>query len=124
MKTNNSRGFLLAEVLVALVILAVGLTVSIEALTYCIRMNNLAYRRSTAALLADDQLSVMLLPEESIPQDGSRGEFSNHYNWEIKVGQVNQNLDKIAYAISWKEKNSIQHIDLITYRAKAATESK
>jgi len=121
---NNDQGFLLVEVLVALVILAVGLTVGIEALTFCVRMNNLAYRRSMAALAADNQLSVMLLPQESIPQDGSRGQLDNNYNWNIKIEEVNKNLDKIIYTTSWKERNTIQRIELTTYRAKTSTEKK
>ncbi|MFH1238925.1 MAG: prepilin-type N-terminal cleavage/methylation domain-containing protein, partial [bacterium] len=101
---NNNQGFLLVEVLVALVILAVGLIVGIEALTFCVRMNNLAYRRSMAVLAADNQLSVMFLPQESIPQDGSRGQLDNNYNWDIKIEEVNKNLDKIIYTTSWKER--------------------
>ncbi|MFH1239419.1 MAG: prepilin-type N-terminal cleavage/methylation domain-containing protein [bacterium] len=121
---NNNRGFLLVEVLVALVILAVGLTVGIEALIFCVRMNNLAYRRSTVALLADNNLSILLLPQGSLPQDGSKGQLEDNYNWEIKIEEVNKNLDKIIYTTSWKERNTIQRIELTTYRAKAGTEKK
>ncbi len=115
-KIKNS-GFLLVEVLVALVILTVGLTVGIQALMYTRRMNNMAYKRSTAILLADSHLSQILMSGERIPEDGSKGELEEGFNWEIKVEQVNPSLDKITYIVSWKEKYATPRVELLTYHA-------
>ncbi len=120
---NISQGFLLVEVLVAIVILGAGLTIGMQALMYTVRMNNLAYQRSIAILLADSHLSKLLMLEEKLPENGSSGQLDDNFNWEIKKEEVNENLEKIIYAVWWKEKYSTPRIELVTYHNKLSMEN-
>jgi len=84
-KSQSRAGFTLAEVLAAMLFLAILVPVIVEGLTLSNRAGVVAERKATALMLADRQLSELQLSSEWMLAE-QRGDFGAewpNYRWEL-----------------------------------------
>jgi type II secretory pathway pseudopilin PulG len=83
-KKTGSAGFTLAEVLVALLFLAIVIPVAVEALTIASRAGEVAARKSEAARVADRVLSESIVTTNWISgQSGTITEGTLDFRWTL-----------------------------------------
>src|SRR5947199_3046494 len=85
---NNSRptcGFTLAEVMAALVFMAILITVAIEGLSIASRSGEVAARKAEAALVAESVLNEMVV--------------TTNWNSSLQNGNVRQGIHDFQYTI-------------------------
>lgn len=82
----SAAGFTLAEVLAALVIMAIVLPVAVEGLRIANRAGVVAHRKGVAVQLADSLLNELVVTGEwqYSAQDGDFGTEWNGYRWRLR----------------------------------------
>ena len=110
-------GFTLAEVLAALVFMAIVIPVAVQALRIGARVSESALRKDTATRIARQALSEAVITASSTggSQRGSVTENQVNYQWEVRseawqVSQLRLLTAKISYAVQ----GANQHIQLTT----------
>ncbi len=86
------RRFTLAEVLVAMLVMAVVLPVAMRALSLDWRLDQQAAQRQQASLLADMKLRELLITQDWLDAESS-GEFGDDYpgyTWELETDEWTQ----------------------------------
>ncbi len=118
---NIDAGFTLLEVMIAVVILAIGLTTLFGSQSQSVSLAGLAKFNTIAPQLAQLKLSELKIQEEEITTDN--GDFEDgfeDYSWAVEVdepslgdsdilSEIAENLQKVTLTISYAE-NSHQFI--------------
>ena len=121
---KSEAGFTLVEVIVALAILALGLSVLLESISGSLRRTATAARMAEAGALAQSLLAevgtdLAIKPAESF------GEFPNGYRWHLKMqpyGEANEREEwpvgayQISTEVEWEEGGSRRSYALTTLR--------
>ena len=113
---NNSKGILLLEVIVAVAVLAVGLTTISRSFTNCTRVIETAKDYNMALILAEKILWEL---ENKKPDEWeSGGEFEDYpaFSW----GQENKEsedleLRELDVDINWKRRNRDYKLNIATF---------
>lgn len=88
----QNTGFTLIEVLVAISILAIALTVILQLFSGGLRSNRLAEDYNRAVFHARQKMEEVLLLDE--PEPGStEGEFEDGYRWQAEIARVEADED-------------------------------
>ena len=121
---KRESGFTLVEVIVALAILSLGLSVLLGSISGSLRRTATAARMAEAGALAQSLLAevgtdLAIKPEESF------GEFPNGYRWHLKMqpyGEANEREEwpvgayQISTEVEWEEGASRRSYALTTLR--------
>ena len=114
------RGVALAEVIVAAIILAIGLTVVISISTRALGMQSDGERRITAAWLADELLNLVLAdgPEEFPRINDLAGQFGDPFDeYEYEIMIEDQGLGQpfqVTSIVSWPGPGGLRWVELQT----------
>jgi len=121
---KGEAGFTLVEVIVALAILALGLSVLLESISGSLRRTATAARMAEAGALAQSLLAEVGTDRAIKPEDTS-GEFPNGYRWHLKMqpyGEANEREEwpvgayQISTEVEWEEGASRRSYALTTLR--------
>lgn len=90
---NRAAGFTLAEVLVALLFMAIVIPTAVEALHVASLAGEVAARKSSAARIADQILneSIIMTNWNNGAQSGTTGEGSQDFRWQLTSQKWSQN---------------------------------
>lgn len=113
LRSLSNRGFSLLEVIIAVGVLAVAITVILQSLSYSARITGLSGDINAAVLLARDKLQELEFAQ-------ARGELTagkvsglkNKFSWSYNLSEINQNskLYKVDCEISWSRMDQEQDI--------------
>lgn len=115
----ENKGFSLLEVIITVAILAAGITVLLQALSFSSRVAGLSNDIIRAVFLAEDRLQELGLKEkqgliggEPVLNLGEEGRF----NWQGKLNfDTDINLYKFDLAVSWQRADRAEEINAGTY---------
>lgn len=116
MKINNKKGILLLEVIVAVAVLAVGLTTISRSFTNCIRVIETAKDYNMALILAEQALWE--LENEKPDEWSSRGDFKDYpaFSWEQQnEATEGLNLKRLDLDIHWERRNRDYRLSIATF---------
>jgi len=110
------RGFTLIEVVVAIAILAMGITTILSAFNGMQKNHQLMKRRTEAQLLANEVLSAVRMRALTPKTEEKEGEFEGtDYRYRVVFTETNwENLYQVAVFIEWGEEENPGHILLYT----------
>lgn len=102
---TTQRGLTLLEVLVAMVVVAIGLVAILQALGACLQAEIRAQERQTASMLAAEKLSE-ILKEPSIAVGRESGEFGEDFpehDWEAEISETEvPGLDLVTVTVRYR----------------------
>ncbi len=101
-KTRCVHGFTLAEILVAVTILAVGILGVLGTFSVSLRAGTQASRLETAAAIADRELELVVAAHKEITSDS--GGSSGQYRYKVRVTELPQNLLLASVEVRWFER--------------------
>ena len=87
MRRLQKNGFTLIEVVVALAILGIGLTVIIELFSGGLRLARVSQEYSTAMNHARSKLEEILI-QPALEEGTEEGEFDDTFRWEVGIEKV------------------------------------
>jgi len=87
MRMIKNRGFTLIEVIVALAILGIGLTVIIELFSGGLRLGRTSEEYTKAVNYARIKMEE-IISKQKIEEGNEEGEFDNTFHWEVKVKKM------------------------------------
>lgn len=116
----SRKGFTLVEVLIAVAILATGITVVMQSLSYSARIASIATDTTRAVFLAEDQLQKIEFYENlrqlgSIPAsfNDKLGKFE--FKYTLTPSTALSGASVLDYNISWLSRARTDNIDIKTY---------
>ena len=127
---QNTKGSLLVEVLLAVVILSVSLTLIIQSMASSLRATVYSTGYSMALLLMENRLfHILYLPVTGAYAQES-GQFPqpyNRYHYDLTISGLtgSEDLKKISQVdldVSWSAKGAEKKISLATYQMNALEE--
>ncbi|MDP1852601.1 MAG: prepilin-type N-terminal cleavage/methylation domain-containing protein [Candidatus Omnitrophota bacterium] len=114
-----SKAFSLLELIIAVTILAAGIVVVLQALSYSARMAGLSIDTTFAALLAADKMQELDFKESqgTISGDSLQVKDKNgKFNWEYGLSlDTNLNLYKLDFNVTWQRRDREEKINLASY---------
>lgn len=132
MRVNGCAGFLLFEVLVAILIASTALVILLQGLGNALRGANITEKYFMASVLGEAQLAL-LEKEVGVKPGSNSGRFSSEedpegiFSWEQKItsvttstlsGPAEQKLCEVGLTVKWKERNVERNIKFVTYLPK------
>jgi general secretion pathway protein I len=123
-RRDNEGGFTLVEVIVALAILSLGLSVLLGSMSGSLRQTANAARMAEASALAQSLLAEVGTGLQIKPED-SFGQFRNGYRWHLKMqpyGGVREREEwpvgayQVSTEVEWEEGTSRRSYVLTTLR--------
>lgn len=117
MNNNNKPGFILLEILLALVILGTVFVVSIQAIASYIRTTTSARYLTTATILSQELLANINL--NKFNSNSSKGKLDSDYpvyDWEINKTQIADSEYQYKAIIKWNEQGKEKDLTFITSR--------
>jgi general secretion pathway protein I len=121
---KGEAGFTLVEVIVALAILSLGLTVLLGSMSGSLRQTGNAARMAEAGALAQSLLAEVGTDREIKPEESS-GQFADGYRWHLKMepyGGVKEREEwpveayQISTEVEWEEGTGRRSYALTTLR--------
>lgn len=113
------RGFTLVEMIVATLLLAIGVTAALGAISASIQLVSHAKRVQTAAMLAQQQLATLELQSSSLSPGSQKGDFSPlypDYRWSEEIDSTQYpDLFKVTLHIEWGNPEQPQERDFVTF---------
>jgi Tfp pilus assembly protein PilV len=103
------RGFILAEVMVSLAILAVGLLVIVRSFNDSLQANRFAKESLQATLLAQSKLDALKVGEGEVVTGDDK--------FEVTVQQsdtVSKDLNRVTVTVTWKSKGKVHNLEFST----------
>jgi general secretion pathway protein I len=138
--TTNRRidaGFTLLEVVIALAILGIGLTVIMELFSGGLRLGRASQEYTKAMNYASTKLEEISV-QDTIDEGGGEGQFDDTYRWQVGVEKVDlfpgdkgtefkppADLYHIRVSVAWKSGSKERTASFETYKTvKTATDEK
>ncbi len=124
---TNSRGFTFIEVIIAMTVVAIGLTALIRLQLLSINATSKGQLDTKVALLAQEKmLSATLAIEANDNPVQSGTEYFNELplNWQTSLKDISNTFDlgndiskmkQLQVTINWKQANTKRHYDIIRY---------
>ncbi|MHB0998425.1 MAG: type IV pilus modification PilV family protein [Armatimonadota bacterium] len=114
---ENSKGFSLLEVIIALAVLAIGIACVLRVYSSSIVAVRDSESYSTASMLAN-RVALALDKETELNAGEQSGDFddSPNYRWKANIGSADDNgLVKILITIFWGDDGKSQSFNMVTY---------
>lgn len=115
---RKSNGFSLLEVVVAVAILSIGITVVLQALSYSARVTGISCDMVKAAFLAEDKLQELELKEKYglITENQTAQDLQDKFRWDYTFS-LNQDLKlyRLDFSINWQRLNRQEGFDITSY---------
>lgn len=114
----SKNGFSLLELIIASAILAVGITVVLQALSYSARIAGLSNDMAKAVFLAKDKMQELEFREaqgnlSAAPYDSGK---QDKFNWEYtNTLDTDLELYRLDFDVTWQRKDRDEKISLNTY---------
>jgi general secretion pathway protein I len=121
---SENAGFTLIEVLVAIAILSIGLSILLSTMSYSFHQAAQAEKMATAGSLAQSLLA-QVGTELSIREGESEGQFSGGYRWHVAMHQYGDAKEREAWPvgaytisaeITWEDGQNLRSYSLTTLR--------
>ncbi|MCP4649912.1 MAG: hypothetical protein GY853_07535 [PVC group bacterium] len=112
MKQNNT-GFILLEVLTALVILTLGILVIIRSLSVVIKSNRLIQNHTLAVIISDNIFNRIEAKEKIIPPE-KVSLLGKNFNIEQDITAINDLFKKYSLKTTWEEAGKNNTINFST----------
>jgi len=122
MVASREAGFTLVEVIVALAILSVGLSIVLSVISGGLQQTTNAERKAEAGSLAQSLMAEVGTP---IKSEERNGQFPGGYRWHLKVGQYGNGKEReewpiglyaISTEVEWEEGAQRRSYELTTLR--------
>ncbi len=114
----SQRGFLLLETLLAILILAVGLTVVLRSFGSSLNALGTSADYTKALLLVEERLWDLEAKGSIVPGTFT-GEFSEEdggFRWEVKASELTEmRLCETQVTVSWKRRGRPRAVSIVTY---------
>ena len=125
---RHNRGMLLLEAIMAVVILAISISVIIESLVSGLRATTLTTHYSRALLLADHMMTELLSQRSGEALAPSAGIFPSpdeQYQYELKTQKLlsapSNGLTQVELTVLWKSGQKQQDLSVVTWLFKPPT---
>jgi type II secretion system protein I len=123
---NRRSGFTLIEVLVAVAVLAIGISAGVRAIGAMAQSSAAAEDRATAARLATERLAVLEAGVEESTGD-AQGQFETEprFRWQQSVAASSEQpgVLEATVTILWQDGDLERHYDVTTYLLETPTET-
>jgi len=129
LRFTSTTGFTLIEVVVAIAILGVGLTVIIELFSGGLRLGRVSQEYIQAMNYASVKMEELTV-KENVLEGIEEGEFDDHYSWQTRIKKVALlpvemetdfkppvDLFQIKVIIFWKSGIKERSTDIESYKA-------
>jgi general secretion pathway protein I len=112
---HNLRGFTLIEVLAAMVLMAIVLPVTMQALSVSLAAASSARHTTEASGLAQEKLNELISTDQlNANPSGDFGTDHPGYRWEISSTDRDYNLTEVSIHVSWLERGQQKSLSLST----------
>jgi len=136
-KIGQNKGFTLVEVIIALAILGIGLTVIIEIFTGGLRLAKISEEYTKAMNLGRMKMEEIAY-KPKVEEGTSEGEFDDSYHWQVQIKKTDLlpvekdsdfkppiELFQVRIDVYWKSGSKQRSASLECYRVnKPATDEK
>jgi general secretion pathway protein I len=125
---NRKQGFTLIEVVVALAILGIGLTVIIELFSGGLRLARVSEEYSKALNYARFKMEEVMI-KSALEEGTEEGEFNDTYRWEVGIKKmeilpVEENRDfkppvelfQIKINVLWKSGSKTRSTSIVSFK--------
>ena len=130
MTRNKTRGFILLEVLLGVVIVSVSLTLIIQSMTSSLKAAEYASDYTTACFLIEDKLNEFM-QTQTIPanlnESGQCVEPHEKYHYVLTTERINltdipddidplvEKINQVNFQMLWKRGHAEKKVDVVTY---------
>jgi prepilin-type N-terminal cleavage/methylation domain-containing protein len=108
MSNPERSGFTLAEVLVAMTILSIGVLGVLEVFSLSWRYGQQSGDRRQAVQMAQAELELAVHSQEDV--SAGRSATAGVYQWELKVADAAEGLKKATITVSWTRRGQTQSL--------------
>ena len=119
MRRRRQAGFTLIEMVVAIVLLALGVVGALACISSATRSTSISSEYTTAALLAQQKLAEVEAQPDQIQggeQSGDFGEEYSNFSWRQNIESSNiASLMRVTLSIEWKSGASQRQAQFVTY---------
>jgi general secretion pathway protein I len=130
LRVSSQRGFTLLEILLAISLLGIGLTVIMQQFSAGLRIASTSRDYTTATIYAKQKIEEFLVEEEMGEKEES-GSFEDGYYWKVSITPYEDYLEegesdlfeylplemyRVESVVSWKEGERERHISLVTLK--------
>lgn len=130
LKTQELKGFLLFEALIAILIASVSLVILLQGIGGALRASNISGDYFKASLLAGAQLALLEKEESGVEPGSENGRFggdldpNGNFSWSQNIkkiastglfGIIELKVCEVSIKVEWKERTGERNVTFVTY---------
>lgn len=113
-KKKKSNGFLFIELMVSVLIMAVGFTAMLNSFMQSIKAIEYSKDYFKACLLLEEKAYEIYNTDKK--EGFSKGSFNDKFSWELNVAKLEEtSLNEISLKVMWHERNKEHDVPIFTY---------
>ena len=116
-KKKKSNGFLFIELMVSVLIIAIGFTVMLNSFMQSIKAIEYSKDYFKACLLLEEKAyEIYNTDKKEGFSKGVFNNFNNKFSWELNVAKLEEtSLNEISLKVIWHERNKEHDVPIFTY---------